>query len=214
MKTLSILRHGLLLGALVLAGGWLATPPRHRLILAPESRLWIEGTSTVNAFTCRAAEVDGYGFLKDDAPLAAANRAEAAQAGGEVVVPVRSFDCGKRMMNRDFYDALKAKAHPQIRYSLESAEVLRPARVADAPFEIRATGRLEIAGAARRIVTTATGRRLAEGQYRIEGRQALLMRDFGVDPPTAFLGLIKARERIVVRFDLVAVPATIIPETR
>lgn len=175
-----------LLGAAVLQ------PTRYEV--APQSRFWIDGTSTVGAYTCEAEGVSGYGLLGDGRELAA-----------EVVVPVRAFDCGSGPQNRDFYRALRADAHPTIRFELERADVLDAEVRPGAPVRVRATGTLRIAGTARSVTLVATGRHLSDGRVALQGSQNLRMSDFGIEPPSHALGLIRAHDAIVARFDLVAV---------
>ncbi|MGH9361260.1 MAG: hypothetical protein ACRD2T_05030, partial [Thermoanaerobaculia bacterium] len=46
------------------------------------------------------------------------------------------------------------------------------------------------------------GERLGLGRYRITGALELKMTDFGIQPPTALMGLIRAGDGLRVRFDL------------
>ena len=188
----------LLLGAL---GPMLAPPTaaQAQYTVRPDSRFWIDGTSTVNSFTCAASEVAGFGSVDEEA-MGDARRADLR---AEVVIPVRAFDCGLRQMNRDFYEALKGKAYPAVRFALRRAELL----ASDGRSEwtpVRVWGAITLAGEQRAVTVTARGQRLADGRVRIQGRHPLRMTDFGIEPPTGLLGLVRAHDDIVVRFDLVA----------
>ena len=202
-KTNTILQGLLLLSVLILSSGWQPTGAQDSFALEPRSQLWIEGGSTVNAFTCRAQNVEGYGFFEDD--MAGANGHDAR---AEVVVLVETFDCGKQRMNRDFYEALKADAFPMIRFTLDEAYVIGQPDAEDRIYRLRVLGRLTLAGVTRRIEMRVLGWPLADGRYRVTGKERLLMSDFEIDRPTALLGLIRARDRILVRFNLVAVSGT------
>lgn len=160
-----------------------------RATVAPESHLWIEGSSTVNRFMCEAGQISGEASLNG------------SQTDAFVVVQVETFDCGKSRMNRDFYDALKSDEHPRIVFELDDARLSAPE---DEVYEVVVTGRLTIAGVTRSVSLVAEGRGNGDNGYRLTGRLPLSMTDFNVEPPTALAGLIKAHERIVVGFDLVA----------
>lgn len=162
--------------------------------LEPGSAIMIDGTSTVNSFTCRAGDVDGRATL----PSAASS---AQDADVVIVVPVRSFDCGKRRMNSDMQEALKADEHPSIRFELDRADVAEAVN-SSSEHRLIVQGRLFIAGTERPISLPVTGRAESEGRMTVEGEVALLMSDFGIDPPSALLGMVQAHDRIVVRFDL------------
>jgi hypothetical protein len=123
-----------------------------------------------------------------------------------IEVPVQTLDCGKDRMNRDLYDALKAEEHPDIRYCLESVEVLSRPEVKNGWYRLEATGRLEMAGQENTVSTTLRGLRASDGSYRIMGRFPVALSDFGIDPPTAMMGLIKVRDDMIVTFDVSAEP--------
>jgi hypothetical protein len=188
----------LLLGAL----GLLLAPhtaAQAQYTVRPASQFWIDGTSTVNSFTCAASDVVGFGSV-DEAAMGASQQVDFR---AEVVIPVRAFDCGVRQMNRDMYEALKGRAHPAVRFALRRAELL----ASDGRSEwtpVRVWGTITLAGEERPVTVTARGQRLADGRVRIQGRHALRMTDFNIEPPTGLLGLVRAHDDIVVRFDLVA----------
>ena len=161
-----------------------------RATMAPESRLWIEGSSTVSKFTCEAGTIAGEASLNG------------SRTDASVVIPVEAFDCGKSRMNRDFYAALKSEEHPRIVFELVDA---RLSAAADEVYDVSVTGMLTIAGVTRSVSLSAEGRGHGGGDsYRVMGRLPLSMTDFDVEPPTALAGLIRAHERIVVGFDLIA----------
>ena len=199
-----------------IAGIWLlalAAPAaaQNRVVLLPESEVQIDGTSTVDDFTCRAGTVRGSGAIAGERALVQKTLVQKAVLGGKdetnvrIRVPVATFDCGKRRMNEDLYRALRAKAHPFIEYELVSAELVGDEGQAGA-YRLRARGRLTIAGTTRDVEVVLEGERLPDGRFQGRGRLPLQMTDFGIEPPSALLGLVRAHDDITVRFNLVAAP--------
>lgn len=190
---------------LLAAGGIMnGLPSNHRFILQPESRIWIEGSTSVNTFTCVADEANGFLLHAGNLPTSHADAPQASQA--VLTLLVRSFSCGDRRIDRDFYRALKAGDSPEIQYELLEVEVVDPPSDSDETHEVRAAGRLTVAGTSRRIDTLVRGLRLPDGRLRATGVQKLMMTDFGIERPSALWGLIKARDHLLIRFDLIAAP--------
>lgn len=154
--------------------------------LASQSYLVIEGRSTINRFACKTDALSGQGRLSADGGYAVLSLA------------VRDLDCGKTQMNRDLRTAMKAKDHPEIRFELVDASR------AGSTGRLIVIGELTIAGVSRRIDIRPRAKETEPGVYRLRGEKQLRMSDFGVNPPTALAGLIKAHDEIMVRFDLVA----------
>lgn len=170
----------------------LGAAPEPRYEVAPESRLWIDGTATTGPWTCQADRVVGEAEGDPAAP------------SGRLTVPVRAFDCGSGLMNRDLARALGADDHPTIAFDLDAVGRIAPAPT-DAWVDVVARGTLRLAGTGRVVTVRARGRRRADGRVDLEGRQSLRMSAFGVRPPSHAAGLVRADDAIVVRFDLVAV---------
>lgn len=187
-------------GTLALGAAWLgavalgAVAPPTRYALADGSRFWIEGTSTLGTYTCRARRVDGEATVNASAPLA---------GRAELRAEVRSFACGQPQMNRDFVRALRADRQPQVVLVVERVDV---GAAADGTFPVAATGTLRLAGVERAVTFRATARTLPDGRVRVEGQHVLRMTDFGVTPPSGLMGLVKAHDRVLARFDVVAAP--------
>lgn len=182
-----------LASAALLGAAGVSVPPQE-YALAPGSRFRLEGTSSVGTWACTTTDLAG-----------GASQPAQGSVTGRVVVRVRSFDCGISRMNADFRDALRADAHPEIRLTVDQAVMTtRPSRPR-AWVPARATGRLRLAGVERPVTIAATGREEADGRIRVRGRHELRMTDFGVTPPSGMGGMVRARDRVTVVFDLRAV---------
>ena len=182
----------LLPAALLWAAG---TPALQHYVVAEGSVFRIDGSSTMGRYSCIAGSIAG-------AANVPAGNAERTTA--EVTVGVGSFDCGVSRMNRDFRNALRSREHPTIRFTLDAADVLSPEGRPGAWVPVRVRGRLRLAGAERAVDIRAEGRRMGEGRVRVRGEHPMRMTDFGVDPPSGLLGAVRAHDRVVVRFELVA----------
>lgn len=190
-----------LAAAVLLPGALVAAAPSNaggRLTIAPESRLWVEGTSTVRAYTCSATKVDGTIGVQGE-PGAALEEVGRAVDAVAIEIPVAAIDCRNGTMNKHMRKALKAAENPVIRYRMTSREVTPRA---DGGLAVSMVGTLAIAGQEKEITMTADAVQDTSGHYRVTGSQELRMTDFGVKPPTLMLGTLKVRDRVVVRYDI------------
>lgn len=168
------------------------------------SRLWIEGTTTIADYTCKAKEIEGKGLVEETQPT---QLASTDPTDVQVSIMVRNLNCGKPGMNRDMYDALKAEKHPNIKFKLLEASLKGGKMSRDSTnVPIYVKGILEIAGRQQTIEMVVQGGVLDTNTYKLKGKKALNMLDYDITPPTAFYGLIKADEKLTVHFDLVVAP--------
>lgn len=166
-----------------------------RLALQPESRLWIEGDSTLHTFSSTATVLDIQAVLAQDPP-------SALQRGGltalTVKVPVAKMESGEKGLDKNMRNALKADANPDISFELSGYEV-EPG--AEGGAVAKAAGFLTIAGA--RKETAVEGRvELTPAGLRVRGGKTFLMSEYGVKPPTLMMGMIKVKDQVSVKFDL------------
>jgi len=164
------------------------------------SRLWIKGSSNVNTFDCIAHKYDGEAMVKDSINYNSPEQKQDQEVSVEVVFDVESFDCGKRKINNDMKDALKADRYPNIRFVYKKAE--SDPNLPDNNFIIH--GNLTLAGVTREISFIAEGGVSENGEMRVRGNKKIFMTDFGIEPPTGLFGLIKADDELTVHFDLTA----------
>jgi polyisoprenoid-binding protein YceI len=173
------------------AGSAQMTLPKN-LNLSKESKLWIEGTSTVKSFTCTATKVEVSVVAEPGA--APGDLVESAS----LVVPVSSLDCRNGTMNGHMQKALKADKNPTISWKMTSYRV--------EGTNVVMNGSLTIAGKENPIELRATGTADANGTIRMKGSTKLKMTEYGVKPPSLMLGSMKVGDPVTVGYDLVLNP--------
>jgi polyisoprenoid-binding protein YceI len=169
------------------------------------SQVWIEGSSNVTDWRCRATAFDARieldpGNGNRDAGLAKSLRTI------DVRVAVRDLKCGNRKMEHDLYAALRASDPEKPAFIIGRFDVVPDSASGES---IATLGALSVAGVERTVsvpVTTGPG---SDGTIRASGSVSLRMTDFGVTPPVGLFGLIRSRNEVTVRFDLVVPPRTL-----
>lgn len=173
------------------------------LKLAPESQLWVEGTSTARGYTCRAGEING--AVRTHAGSGAVALAELGDAvlGVDLEIPVARLDCGNGTMNGHMKKALQAEEHPTVHFRVTSHKVqLNGAE--EGQVEMR--GELTIAGTTLPIEINGTATPGEGGAVQVRGSKEINMKDYGVKPPTLMMGTMKVHERVQVNFDMALKP--------
>lgn len=209
MKQLNIIPVLMMLVCGVRAPEVVAQEASIRFVLETGSRLWLTGATTMGDYECTAAHVEGRGRIHTDSiSSVVSSGANSTTSEVRVSVNVRSLDCGNSLMNDDLFAAMKADSSPAIVYTLLSSEVIADSVAVDSVRTLNNIGQLTIAGVTQVVRIRVTIRRLSSTRYRILGSKSLSMHDFGITPPSALWGLIKADDTLVVNFDLIAIDAT------
>ncbi len=171
--------------------------------LQPESRLWVEGTSTVRSFTCRAPTVNATIATSSVDAVAATLSGEKAVSTVRLEVPARSMDCDNGTMNGHMLTALKANEHPTIVFRMTSYDLTaRDGSTAT----VRLQGRLNLGGQERPITMTAEGRQGPNGTLRLVGTQDVKLSDHGLRAPSLMMGTMKVGDVVQVKYDLLLRP--------
>jgi len=168
------------------------------LTLQPESKLWINGTSTVRAFQCSAKSFETKVEASAPDAVSAILAGTKAVQSAELVVPAASLDCRNGTMNEHMLKALKAKDHPTITFRIGSYDVAKAADGIDGT----AVGQLTLGGVTKDITVTAHAKQEPGGVIRLTGSQEIRMSEFGLKPPTLMMGTMKVNEKVKVSFDL------------
>ena len=184
----------------VLLGSSASAQETAKVPVSPESKLWVEGTSSLHDWTCRTQSLDATIELDAKAALQLNTAAPAGLRRVLVKVPVKSLKCGHGAMDNNLYKALNADATPEISYIMASFEPV-PNEATDG-FVLKTVGTLTIAGSERRIAMDVTATRLPDGSVKASGVVPIKMTDFGIKPPTALFGRIKTGDEVKVNFEL------------
>lgn len=114
-------------------------------------------------------------------------------------VVAESLDGGKKGMNKDAYEALKTGTFKTIDFKFEK---LNSVTCTSGNCQLSIQGTLTVAGDSKAI-DVALDAHPSEDRIVFTGRKSLKMTDFNVEPPRAFLGLIRAYDDVLVKFELV-----------
>ena len=194
--TRTYLAAAALLGALAATAAGQATT---RVSVAPDSKLWIEGTSNLHGWSCAADKFDAAIELDAAAVGDLTTATPKVLKRVEVKVPVKSLKCGHGGMDDNMYKALKADASPEISYIMATFDAV-PGE-ADG-FALKTTGTLTIAGKENKLAMDVVATRMPDGTVRATGVVPIKMTDFGIKPPTAIFGTLRTGDEVKVNFAL------------
>ena len=184
-----------LLGALAATGAAQVT----RIPVSPESKLWIEGTSNLHGWSCKAEKFEAAIELDAAAAAELTTAAPKALKRVEVKVPVRALKCGHGGMDDNLYKALKADATPDISYIMATFDA---AAGETDDFTLKTNGTLAIAGKENKLAMDVVATRLPDGTVKATGMVPIKMTDYGIKPPTAMFGTLRTGDEVKVNFTL------------
>lgn len=164
------------------------------------SRVWIEGSSNVRDWSCRATTFEANVEL-DPQEGAATDAAAVAALIRRVSVKLaaRDLKCGNRKMERDLYTALKAN-DPLVPSNIIGLFAASAGSLQGSALETHGT--IAVAGVEKPVTVQISTELMADGSVKARGSVPLLMTDFGVKPPVGLFGLIRSKNAVVVKFEL------------
>lgn len=190
-----------------------------RLTAGAASAVVLEGSSNVTDWRCRGTSIDARMVVatSPDHINEVIDRIEDGNVGVwmsspsrgsfpapefNLTIPVTTFRCGNRVMESDMRRALKADAHPAVRFSFRELRGGVRHDLDTGLYHAAMAGELTLAGVTRTIDLTVSAQRLSRTSFRVRADLPLRMTDFDVTPPSALFGAIRARDQLTVHFDL------------
>ena len=192
--TRSSLGSALTLAAALTAGATLMA--QGSPLALDSAKITLAGTSNVHDYTATTTKVT---LTRVQIGAIAGNTFwdDVQKAGGleafDITIPAESLKSPKDGLDQNMYKALKTTEHANITFSLKS--------LTGTPGALTATGTLTVAGVAREVTlplkTVKKDDRLA-----VSGTIDVLMTDYGITPPKAMLGMVKADPKITITFEV------------
>lgn len=188
--------NGIRAGMAVLASVALlgATPARERMSLTPDSKVWVEGGSTVRDWKCSATSLDSE-IVPTSSATAGVPVASLVKTA-QVRIDVANLDCGNGKMNDHMRKALKAEEHPRLVFALTGYRM----DGSDAVL----TGTLELAGQTNPVEIAATVSESGD-TIRVQAEHTIRMTEWGIKPPTLMLGTMKVHDDVTIHVDVAVV---------
>jgi len=117
-----------------------------------------------------------------------------------LTIPVKQMHSGNEKLDDKMYDALQADDHPDITFRL-TGDTIVPGAPNDSLI-VKASGILAVAGKEKPVELSVILVRNQDSTVSIKGSKELLMTDFGIEPPSMMLGLLKTDDKVVIHFDI------------
>jgi hypothetical protein len=168
-------------------------PVQHTYILTKAYTVTILGTSNLRNWKDSVGIVTGMmvASLNEDGSI--------DLAAIHIKMEARSIksDIGTALDNKT-YRSLKADANPEILFLLDTPIKIK--QVNSGGHAVPLKGYLTLAGMRRPVTMLATVFTLEKGKLQFEGSQTISMTDYGVKPPSALFGTIRAHPEITIFF--------------
>jgi polyisoprenoid-binding protein YceI len=203
-EAMNLMRKTLSLGVLavlILSGRTFAAPAGIDAALSSNvsvtsATLSISGTSTMHPYVVQTKTLKVGAANATAADLKGLLQPGALQ-GFELVIPVNTFTSDKDGLTKQMFKAMKADKHPTITFKLTGYTV----ETAATGVVVTPTGTLTVAGVEKPIEMALDVKEVA-GALQVRGTRDLLMTDFGIKPPTMFMGMLKTHDKVTITFAL------------
>lgn len=162
-----------------------------------ESRLSISGESNVNEFKC---EVDRY-YRADNLRLYSSPGPAYLFSENQMVINIMAFDCGRKLITRDFRQTLNAEKDPEMVISFLALDRL-PEENTNIE-QLKGKLHITIAGVSRETEVQLSINNMGNGTIHLHGAQDFSFTDFELEPPSKAMGLINVKNELAVTFDLI-----------
>lgn len=165
-------------------------------IVEEQSVLTIHGETNVNSFTCELPGKSENDTLIVDAPNPDYFKFEK----GSVKINPQVFNCGNRLIKKDFLETLKADKYPYIYITFIDLKLDHNS----SRKLVAAKGNIDIyiCGVTRRYFINFGVEELEKGKMILEGEKGLNLKEFNIETKSRFMGLIEVKDEIDIQFKL------------
>ena len=183
--------YNLLLGVfLILSSSFITVEATH--LLSSESSLKVTGTSTLHEWVIELEEMNCKADIVVDA-----GTLSMSQLSFEAVSESFKSEHG-RMMNNKVYNALKSDDFEKVTFTLTTPFTTS---ISNDQFNGVIKGNLFIAGVKKEIQVPVSGN-IIGNTVLLKGEKAIVMSEYGMEPPTALMGTITTGDEVTVHYNL------------
>jgi len=166
------------------------------LWLDAKSELIIHVSTNVNGFPCRYVSEDKSDVIFMD--YEAIDRNYVTIDNAVLSFPLADFDCGQQIKNKEFREFLKEAVYPTIEIDLKGLEIYD--RSEDGSLG-RFVATVEVAAVQRKQDIQIVDISSDDSSSTYSGHVNINVRDYGLEPPVKFLGMVKVKEEVAIDFE-------------
>ncbi|MEQ9402344.1 MAG: hypothetical protein RIM99_02060 [Cyclobacteriaceae bacterium] len=173
--------------------------PNYHRVKVTSSSIVINGKTNVNHFRCRMDQP----AINDSIVVKNIwTNLKIEFEGLSLKYSLYDFECGIRAMSNEFLELMKADEEPYLFLQLNAITIC-PYNDSFDELVVDAEVEILLAGVRRQItIVNGTVRNISSAKLTIEGDKELYMTDFGIEPPTKFLGIVKVTDDIHIQFEI------------
>lgn len=179
----------------LLISGYYPVDPASTWVVMPGSSLTVNGSTNVNKFQC---DIINYS-LPDTITCVKAAKTQTLPMNGKLKLDIESFDCHNRMMTSDLRKTLKYKDFPKLTIKFISINSYPNFKN---PIKITGVVDIGLAGVAKRYEISYLFTVDNSNIVHLKGDRAVTFTDFNLSPPSKLGGVIKAKDELLVEFNL------------
>ena len=178
----------ILLFLVFLSFGFVATTKTKVKILS-KSEVTITGKSNVNSFQCKYNS----NFLENEITVTSIknNDAKVSLSNAKILIKSKGFDCGNKMITKDFKTILKADDYDNIGIELKELDLNNNCFLTKLD--------IEIAGKSKEYIIPVN---FNENTNNVKGNLKLNIKDFNLKSPKKMFGLIEVNDNVDINFNL------------
>lgn len=159
----------------------------------------IDGDANVRSWDADVEKVNGTLKLTDVENFSIENLKPENIKELTLTIPVEGINSDSGRLTRNLHGYLKKDDYPEITFKLNRVTEIE---IENGSARITAEGVINAAGKDHTVTMTSTASLNGDGTINFRGEQELLMTDFDIDPPTAVMGTIRARDEIVISYNV------------
>lgn len=159
----------------------------------------IDGDSNVRDWDADITEASGTLVLTGVENLSIDQLTPESFSSLTITIPVSKIETDSRRLTSNLQSYLKGDDYPEITFRLSE---ITSVDVNNNRAAITANGTVNAAGADKNLTMNVEAVVNGNGSITFSGSQELLMTDFDIDPPTAMLGSVRARDEMTILFNI------------
>jgi hypothetical protein len=173
----------------------------HTLVLSHHSGLIIYGETNVSSFSCDYQLLnnkDSIQFIYTES----GNETDFIDA--HINLRVNQFDCGSNLITNDFTELLQESKHPHV--TIKFIDFIEIDGGWSEDYEQNVLGHfdleIEVAGINKRVIVPVFQESIASQEIFFLGDVKLDIREYGLEAPEKFMGMVKVENEIMIEMKL------------